>query len=97
LTPRTNLTGTKHVGWKYQVVDHKDNYIQLFWFPKQAAILFGKLWRNYCRYLTPVDRQHPYAFISFEESHAGKLLMHLRMLIKKLCIALVKLLQKLKG
>ncbi|MBQ4848447.1 gamma-mobile-trio recombinase GmtY [Pseudoalteromonas sp. MMG005] len=72
LTPRNKLTGTKHVGWKYQVVDHKDNYIQLFWFPKQAAILFGKLWRNYCRYLTPVDRQHPYAFISFEESHAGK-------------------------
>jgi len=72
LTPRNRLTGTQKVGWKCKVVDHKDNFIQLHWFPAQAGILFGKLWRNYVRYLAVTDRQHPYAFISFEPASLGK-------------------------
>ena len=72
LTPRNKLTGKQRVGWKYQVVDNKENYIQLFWFPQQAGVAFAQLWRNYCRYLTTVDRHHPYAFVSFEGKTAGR-------------------------
>ncbi|MCG7873100.1 MAG: site-specific integrase [Candidatus Thiodiazotropha lotti] len=71
LTPRNRLSGTQRVGWKYQVVDHKDNYIQLHWFPQEAGILFAKLWREYCQYLLVVNRNHPYAFISFERRSLG--------------------------
>jgi integrase len=72
LTPRNKIIGKNHVGWKYQVVDNRDNYIQLFWFPHQSSFIFAQLWRNYCRYLTTVERHHPYAFVSFEGKTAGQ-------------------------
>lgn len=72
LTPRNRLTGTKRVGWKYQVADHKDNYIQLQWFPQQAGVLFAQLWRRHTRFLAAIDRYHPYAFISFDSKSLGK-------------------------
>lgn len=72
LTPRNRLRGTKRVGWKYTIVDHKDKYIQLYWFPREAGILFAKLWREYLLYLVHLDRHHPYAFVSFEPRHLGE-------------------------
>ncbi len=72
LTPRNRLIGTKKVGWKNQVVDHRDNYIQLHWFPSQAGVLFQALWCKYIRYLAVLDREHPYAFVSFEEANLGQ-------------------------
>jgi integrase len=72
LTPRNKLTGTKRVGWKVKVVDHKDNYIQLHWFPRQAGVLFAKLWKEYLLYLVELDRAHPYAFVSFAPRSLGQ-------------------------
>jgi len=72
ITPRNRLAGTQRVGWKNRIVDHKDNYIQLHWFPQQAGVLFGKLWRIYIRYLAAIDRHHPYAFVSFDNGNSGK-------------------------
>jgi len=72
LTPRNRLLGTKRVGWKSTVVDHKDNYILLHWFPRVAGTLFGLLWREYLRHVALVDRHHPYAFISFEKNSQGE-------------------------
>jgi len=72
LTPRNRLTGTQRVGWKNKIVDHKDNYIQLHWFPHQAGLVFYKLWRRYIRYLAAIERNHPYAFVSFEAKSLGK-------------------------
>ena len=72
LTPRNRLTGTKRVGWKYNVADHKDNYIQLQWFPQQASILFAQLWHRYIHYLAAIDRHHPYAFVSFDPQSLGQ-------------------------
>lgn len=72
LTPRNRLTGTQRVGWKCTVADHRDNYIQLYWFPPQAGVLFKRLWHEYLRYLIATDRHHPYAFISFEPRTLGQ-------------------------
>ena len=72
LAPRNRLLGTQRAGWKYRVVDHKDHYLRLFWFPQDAGVLFARLWHSYCRYLTATDRFHPYAFISFSKSALGK-------------------------
>lgn len=72
LMPRSLRQGTKRVGWKTRLVDHADNYIQLHWFPPQFGVLFMKLWRVHIRYLTTVERHHPYAFVSYEDSVAGQ-------------------------
>lgn len=72
LTPRNRLRSSQHVGWKYKVIDHKDNYIRLYWFPLEAGVLFAKLWREYVHYLACIDRHHPYAFVSFEPRHLGR-------------------------
>lgn len=72
LTPRNRLRGTRRVGWKSTVVDHKDNYLQLYWFPCGAGVLFAKLWREYLLHLTQLDRHHPYAFVSFEPRNSGE-------------------------
>ena len=72
LTSRNRLRGTRRVGWKYTIVDHKDNYLQLHWFPREAGILFAKLWREYLLYLAHLDRHHPYAFVSFESRRLGE-------------------------
>jgi hypothetical protein len=72
LTPRNRLTGTQHVGWKNVVVDNMDNYIRLHWFPQQAGVLFAQLWHNYIRYLLSIERNHPYAFVSFAKKTSGK-------------------------
>ena len=71
LLPRNKLTGTARVGWKTRIVDHSDNYIQMHWFPAYLGELFAVLWRQYLLYLLPIERQHPYAFISFSKAKIG--------------------------
>lgn len=71
LKPRNRLPGTPRVGWKTKVVDHADNYIQLHWFPAYLGEAFSYLWREYLLYLLPLDRRHPYAFVSFSKGHLG--------------------------
>ncbi|EUB84643.1 MULTISPECIES: gamma-mobile-trio recombinase GmtY [unclassified Pseudomonas] len=72
LTARNLLQGTKRIGWKTRMVDHADNYIQLHWFPPRFSVLFMQLWKVHVRYLTTVERHHPYAFVSYDESAAGQ-------------------------
>lgn len=72
LIPRNRLTGTSRVGWKTRVVDHDDNYIQLHWFPSYYGEIFAYLWRQYLLYLLPLERNHPYAFVSFSKESLGK-------------------------
>ena len=31
--PRIKMSRTAHIGWKCRVIDHKDKYIQVQWFP----------------------------------------------------------------
>ncbi|MCW7551105.1 gamma-mobile-trio recombinase GmtY [Endozoicomonas gorgoniicola] len=71
ITPRNKILGTKKVGWKCRVMDHSDKYIQLYWFPTKAGVLFNKLWRMYIKYLAVTDRLHPYAFVSFSKKNIG--------------------------
>ncbi|MEZ8192605.1 gamma-mobile-trio recombinase GmtY [Vibrio sp. 1F279] len=66
--PRQRMKGTIHIGWKNRVVDHKDNYIQVQWFPTDYGKVFMSLWKDYQKYRASVDCHHPYAFISFHHS-----------------------------
>ena len=72
LKPRNRLVGTKRVGWKTKIVDHQDNYIHLHWFPAFYGVLFKKLWLRYLNCLLPIERNHPYAFISFSRNEMGQ-------------------------
>ncbi|NQY62128.1 MAG: site-specific integrase [Alteromonadaceae bacterium] len=69
--PRKRMSGTQHIGWKSKVVDHKDNYIQVWWFPTDYGKLFMMLWKNYQKYRACVECNHPYAFISFHPQFMG--------------------------
>ena len=71
LSPRNGLIGKKHVGWKSRVTDSKDEYLEVHWFPTVFGEVFAKLWRDYTRLLTKVERNHPYAFVSFHRQHTG--------------------------
>ncbi|BDM63454.1 integrase [Shewanella sp. NFH-SH190041] len=72
LKPRNKLTGTARIGWKTRVVDDSDNFIHLHWFPAYYGELFAKLWRKYLLFLLPLERTHPYAFVSFSKHHLGQ-------------------------
>ena len=71
LSPRNDLMGKKHVGWKSRVTDSKDGYLEVHWFPTIFGEVFAKLWQDYTRFLTGVERNHPYAFVSFHRDHIG--------------------------
>lgn len=71
ISPRNKLQNTQWVGWKCRLMDHRDNYIQVHWFPNFYGRLFMQLWREYIRYLAYIDRQHPYAFIVFNKTRLG--------------------------
>jgi integrase len=71
LSPRNHLMGKKQVGWKSRVTDSKDEYLEVHWFPTVFGEVFALLWQNYTRFLTAVERNHPYAFVSFHREHTG--------------------------
>ena len=69
--PRIKMSGTNFLGWKSRVVDHKDNYIKVQWFPSDYGKVFMSLWRNYQKFRASIDSYHPYAFISFHHTSLG--------------------------
>lgn len=69
--PRIKMQGTARLGWKNRVVDHRDSYIQVQWFPTDYGKVFMSLWKNYQKYRASIDCHHPYAFISFHHSALG--------------------------
>lgn len=71
LSPRNDLMGKKRVGWKSRVTDNKDEYLEVHWFPTVFGEVFAKLWQDYTRFLTAIERNHPYAFISFHRDYQG--------------------------
>lgn len=72
LTARNQLNGKKNVGWKNRLTDNKDSYLEVHWFPVEFGAIFAKVWRNYMRCIVCIERNHPYAFISFHRQHLGK-------------------------
>jgi integrase len=69
--PRIKMHGTTRIGWKSRVADHRDNYIQVQFFPTDYAKVFMSLWKDYQKYRASIDCHHPYAFISFHHSALG--------------------------
>lgn len=71
LRSRNDLMGKKYVGWKTRETDSKDEYLEVHWFPNIFGEVFAKLWQDYIRFLTGIERNHPYAFVSFHREHIG--------------------------
>lgn len=69
--PRIKMQGTARIGWKNRVVDHRDGYIQVQFFPTDYGKVFMSLWKDYQKYRASIDCHHPYAFISFHHSALG--------------------------
>lgn len=69
--PRENLQGTQHLGWKSRVVDHKDGYLEAYFFPQDYAKVFMALWQQYLVYRAAIPCHHDYAFISFDSRYLG--------------------------
>jgi len=75
MRPRTQYPkgGSLHAGWKNPHLDHQRNlYMHVHWFPRDWGRLFYKLWNLYLLQLVQVDRQHPFAFVSFDGKRAGE-------------------------
>lgn len=72
LIPRIDQIGTEHIGWKGQIVDSEDNYIQVQFFPSYISKLFLTVWKTYIRYRAQIACNHPYAFISFSKDNIGE-------------------------
>lgn len=70
-SPRQEMHGTQHLGWKSKVADHKDGYLEAYFFPLDFARVFMSLWREYLIYRASVECHHPYAFISFDSRYLG--------------------------
>ncbi|ATD10233.1 hypothetical protein PPIS_b1227 [Pseudoalteromonas piscicida] len=68
---RKKSSGTQHIGWKGSKFDHKDGYIEVYWFPNYYGQLFKKLWNTYMKYRSLLDCNHPYAFITFHKKKTG--------------------------
>lgn len=71
LSPRNTFFGKRKVGWKNRALDSREGYIEVHWFPALFGEVFAKLWRDYTRFLIGVERNHPYAFISFYRNYLG--------------------------
>ncbi len=71
-SPRQELQDTQHLGWKGKALDHKDGYLEGFFFPQDFARVFMSLWRQYLVYRASIACHHPYAFISFDPRYLGK-------------------------
>lgn len=69
--PRIRMTTTQKLGWKNRLTDHKDNYLQVQWFPTDYSRVFMILWKTYQKYRASVECHHPYAFISYHHSSIG--------------------------
>lgn len=70
-SPRQEMQSTQHLGWKSKVADHKDGYLEAYFFPQEFARVFMSLWRQYLVYRASVECHHPYAFISFDSRYLG--------------------------
>lgn len=70
-SPRQEMQNTQHLGWKSKMPDHKDGYLEAYFFPQDFARVFMSLWRQYRTYRAAVECHHPYAFISFDSRYLG--------------------------
>lgn len=75
LQPRTQYPKniSLHAGWKSPFLDHqRDLYMHVHWFPRDWGRLFKKLWDLYLLQLIQIERNHPFAFVSFDGKHTGE-------------------------
>lgn len=75
IRPRTQYPKgvSLHAGWKNPHLDsQRDLYLHVHWFPRDWGRLFYKIWNLYLLQLVQVERQHPFAFVSFDGRCSGE-------------------------
>lgn len=72
LRPRNQYFSTDmlHAGWKGRVVESKEHFINVYWFPLWAGEVFMKLWVVYMAQRVQKTCEHPFAFVT-EKGVAG--------------------------
>lgn len=69
--PRTNVSGSEHLGWKGCVLDSALGHrAYLFWVPSWWGVAFARLHASYRR-LRPKGLRHPYLFVSHHADSLG--------------------------
>lgn len=75
MQPRTQYPKniSLHAGWKSPFLDHQRHlYMHVHWFPRDWGRLFKKLWDLHLLQLIHIERDHPFAFVSFDGKHTGE-------------------------
>jgi hypothetical protein len=70
LSPRTEMLGDDHAGWKRPCLDDKW-FMQVHWFPDDWGHLFTHLWDKYQEQIVHIQRSHPWAWINLNSANAG--------------------------
>lgn len=70
MTPRTQLMGRDHAGWKNPLLDG-EYYMRAWWFCPAYGKWFLQLWQSYMREVAMADRNHPFAFINLDREPVG--------------------------
>ena len=70
LSPRHQVTGKLHAGWKHPALDAKW-YMQVHWFPEIYGQWFMKIWIQYMKQVASIPRNHPYAWINIDRQPLG--------------------------
>ncbi|MFO1397880.1 MAG: gamma-mobile-trio recombinase GmtY [Burkholderiales bacterium] len=70
LTPRHQVRGKLHAGWKHPALDDR-YYMQVQWLPSTYGQWFLQVWVRYLEQVASLPRDHPYAFINVSRSPIG--------------------------
>lgn len=68
MRPRTHYASTDqlHAGWKGNVLNGKEHFMDVHWFPVWAGEVFMKLWVLYMAQRAQKHCHHPFAFVTEE-------------------------------
>lgn len=70
LSPRNQLMGSRHAGWKGGT--HDDAYYKrAYWFPPENGEWFLSLWYRYLEQMARFERNHPFAFVNLTREPKG--------------------------
>lgn len=82
MRPRTNYhkSDQLHAGWKGSLLDGREAFMHIHWFPSWAGRMFLSLWNRYLLQRALIGGHHPFAFVtqkgrpyspnSYKDAHA---------------------------
>lgn len=66
MRPRTDYypSDQLHAGWKGSLLDGKESFMHIHWFPSWAGKMFLSLWNRYLLQRALTNGKHPFAFVT---------------------------------